>query len=273
MLKLIYITPHRDVARVALRSGVDRIFVDLERLGKQERQEGMDSVQSMHTFNDICAVKSVMTPDTELLVRSNPIHNGLKDEIESIIECGADIVMLPYFQRADQAEEFVEMVGGRAKCCLLIESREAVNNIDEILRVKGVDEYYVGLNDLHLDYGLKFIFEPLINGLLDNIVERLRTTSKPYGFGGVARIGEGALRGEAIIREHYRLGSSAVILSRSFCNSTEVTSIDQLEQIFCREVEYIRIIEAILKYFPPESQLYADNKVIVAEAINRITNG
>ena len=41
----------------------------------------------------------------------------------------------------------------------------------------------------------------------------------PYGFGGIAQLGQGTLPAENIIAEHYRLGSSMAILSRSFCNT------------------------------------------------------
>ena len=40
MLKLMYITNRPQIARIAERHGVDRIFVDLETLGKEERQAG-----------------------------------------------------------------------------------------------------------------------------------------------------------------------------------------------------------------------------------------
>ena len=36
------------------------------------------------------------------------------------------------------------------------------------------------------------------------------------GFGGIARIGEGMLPSDNILGEHVRLGSSSVILSRTF---------------------------------------------------------
>lgn len=38
----------------------------------------------------------------------------------------------------------------------------------------------------------------------------------PFGFGGIARIGEGDLPSDNILGEHVRLGSSSVILSRTF---------------------------------------------------------
>ena len=41
-LKLMYITNNPDVARIAEEAGVDRIFVDMEYIGKSDRQGGMD---------------------------------------------------------------------------------------------------------------------------------------------------------------------------------------------------------------------------------------
>lgn len=40
--------------------------------------------------------------------------------------------------------------------------------------------------------------------------------SIPFGFGGIARIGEGDLPSDYILGEHVRLGSTSVILSRTF---------------------------------------------------------
>lgn len=273
MLKLMYITSDPAVAKVAMECSVDRIFIDMETIGKDLRQGGLDTVQSKHTYEDIKNIKAVMIPDRELLVRSNPIYDGTAEEIDNIISCGADIVMLPYFQTADQVRTFVNAVGGRAKCCILIESKEAIDNLDDILSVDGVDEYYVGLNDLHLDYGMKFMFEPLASGFLGEICEKIKRTGKPFGFGGVARVGEGMLPAESIIMEHYHLGSECVILSRTFCNSSIITDLNDLRVIFSREVSHIRIIESILQYNEPECALYRDNHAMVSEVVNRIVDG
>ena len=58
-LKLMYITNRPDVAQIAESSGVDRIFVDMEYIGKADRQGGMDTVQSHHTVDDIKNYKVV----------------------------------------------------------------------------------------------------------------------------------------------------------------------------------------------------------------------
>ena len=52
-LKLMYITNQPEIAQIAESAGVDRIFVDLEDIGKSDRQGGMDTVQSRHTIDDV----------------------------------------------------------------------------------------------------------------------------------------------------------------------------------------------------------------------------
>ena len=163
-LKLMYITRGPQVADIAQKTGVDRIFVDLEYIGKDLRQGGMDTVQSKHTLDDVKCIARVLT-SAKLLVRVNPIHDASssycssEDEIDMAIENGADILMLPYFKTIKEVERFVSCVGKRAKTMLLIETPEAVEILDEILEIKGIDELYIGLNDLSLGYGKKFMLD------------------------------------------------------------------------------------------------------------------
>ena len=51
-LNLFYITNRPDVALIAEKYGVDRIWIDLETLGKAERQPG-NTVKSNHKISDI----------------------------------------------------------------------------------------------------------------------------------------------------------------------------------------------------------------------------
>ena len=50
-LQLMYITNNPQIAKIADDTGVDRIWIDLEQLGKEERQKGMNTVKSKHSFN------------------------------------------------------------------------------------------------------------------------------------------------------------------------------------------------------------------------------
>ena len=212
-LKLMYITNKPEIAQIAESSGVDRIFVDMEYIGKAERQGGLDSVQNHHTVEDVRTIKQTVE-SAEVLVRVNPIHEATdeytssKQEIDDVIQAGADIIMLPYITSVSQAEDFLSYVGGRAKTMLLIETPQSAEALDEILELDGIDEIYIGLNDLSLGYHKKFMFELLADGTVENLCLKCKLKGIPYGFGGVASLGKGMLPSEYIIREHYRLGST-----------------------------------------------------------------
>ena len=231
MIKLMYITNNPRIAALADEAGVDRIFVDLETVGKQLRQGGMNTVQSDHTLADIRSVRPAVK-HSELLVRVNPIYDWSREEIDAVIGSGADTLMLPYFQTAAQVEKFLSYVNGRARTILLVETPEAVENLDEILALPGIDECHIGLNDLHLGYGRKFLFELLADGTVDRIAEKFKARGIPFGIGGIARLGKGVVPAEYILAEHIRLGSEAVILSRSFCNDILFSNRPDREAVF-----------------------------------------
>ena len=247
-LNLMYITNRPDVAMIAERSGVDRIFVDMEYIGKRERQMCMNTVQSHHTVDDVKKIRSCLTK-SQLLVRINPIHKSTKEycdsdkEIDEVIKAGCDIIMLPYFKTVEEVSLFLKMVGGRAKTMLLLETPEAVACVDEILALDGIDEMFVGLNDLSLGYGKKFMFELLSDGTVEKLCLKFRMKGVPYGFGGIASIGKGMLPAENVIGEHYRLRSTSAILSRSFCNINLIDDACEIEKVFDSGVKAIREYE------------------------------
>ena len=268
MLKLMYITNDPQTALIAEEAGVDRIFVDLETVGKELRQGGMNTVQSHHTLNDIRTLRKVLSK-SELLVRVNQIYPGSEEEINEAIRCGADILMLPFFKCVEQVRTFLRFVDGRTRAMLLFETPEAVENIDEILALDGIDECFIGLNDLHLGYHRKFMFELLADGMVEMLCHRFAEEGKPYGFGGIARVGAGMLPAERILGEHVRLKSSSVILSRSFCNTTEVTDYQEIDAIFRTEVPKIR--DAEREYQETDAKGLAANHILVQEAVQKIT--
>lgn len=247
-LELMYITNRPDVAQIAEDAGVDRIFVDMEYIGKQDRQGGLDTVQSHHTTEDVQKLRGVLC-ETKLLVRVNPIHDSTADydsseaEIERVVGSGADIIMLPFFKTAAEAARFIAAVNGRARTCLLVETPEAAENLDEILSVGGIDEIHIGLNDLHLGYHMRFMFELLADGTVDRLCDQIRCAGISYGFGGVARVGTGTLPAECILGEHYRLGSDRVILSRAFCDLSKEKDISAVREKMKNGVADIRMFE------------------------------
>lgn len=271
-IKLMYITNQPEVACIAENAGVDRIFVDMEYIGKGLRQGGMDTVQSHHTTEDVALMAKTLKK-AELLVRCNPIHEATADygasreEIDAIIENGAQVVMLPYFKTAAEVEKFVRLVDGRARTFPLMETKEAAENADEILQVDGIDEIYIGLNDMSLSYGYSFMFQLLANGTVDRLADKFREKGLPFGFGGIASLTGGLLPGSYVLKEHYRLGSSRVILSRSFCNTAKAGSMDEVRNIFETGVRELRELEHVCQ---TTSIDYSENHRTVQEKVKAI---
>lgn len=264
-LKLMYITNQQEVAKIAEKSGVDWIFIDLEINGKEDRQGHLDTVISRHSIDDVRKIKQVLT-NSKLLVRVNPIYDGSEEEINRVINDGADIIMLPFFKDKEEVGKFIDYVDGRCKVCLLLETPEAAESIDSILCIEGIDYIHIGLNDLHLGYKMKFMFELLADGTVEMLCNKIREKGIEYGFGGIAQLGEGTLRAEKIIGEHYRLGSSMVILSRSFCNVNKVSDLKEVEELFAKGIKDVRRFEAELtnksKAFYKANQLEVRQKVL-----------
>lgn len=241
-LALMYITNDPTVAQIAEKNGVQRVWIDLEMLGKEERQKNLNTVKSHHCIHDIEVISNVLTT-SEVLVRVNPINPGSEEEINQVIAAGADMIMLPMWKSLDDVKQFLGFVNGRVKTTLLLETKEAVECLDQVLELGGFDEIHIGLNDLHLSYGLTFMFELLSNGTVESLCKKIAATGIPYGFGGIARIGEGTLPAEWIVKEHYRLGSTRAILSRSFCNAEEIKDLKTIEVIFAENMARLRDCE------------------------------
>lgn len=268
----MYITNQPPIAQIAEEVGVDWIFIDMEFVGKDKRQGGLDTVQNHHTIEDISKVKKVLSK-SKVLVRINPIHeevNGYfssEEEINAAIHAGADILMLPFFRSLQEVKGFIQYVNGRAKTCLLLETPEAAMLIDEILELPGIDMIHIGLNDLHLSLKKDFMFELLADGIVEKLATKIKAKGIPFGFGGIARLNSGMLPGSCVLKEHYRLGSSMVIVSRSFCNTDVITDLDEVRKIFNEGIAEIRELEveaqAALDYF-------AMNKKQVDESVHKI---
>ena len=274
MLNLMYVTKRPEIAQIAEAAGIDWIFVDMEFIGKDVRQGGLDTVQNHHTIEDVANIKKSVNK-AKVLVRVNPIHDAREgyfsseDEIEATIKAGADIIMLPFFKTVEEVSKFLEYVNGRVKTCLLVETPEAALLLDKILELKGIDMIHLGLNDLHLALGMKFMFEPLADGTVDRLSAKIKAKGIPFGFGGIAKLNGGILPGSFVLKEHYRLGSSMVIVSRSFCNTDKVTDLDEVRNIFNTGIADIRNLE---KEAEAACNYFTNNRNIILQSVHEIVS-
>lgn len=268
-LKLMYITNNVEVARIAQKYGIERIWVDLETLGKNERQGHIDSVKSHHSISDIKRIVPILDK-SEMLVRVNPINEKSEEEIKQVIDAGADIIMLPMWKSKNEVISFLKYVNGKTKTVLLLETKEAVECLDDVLNMGGFDEIHIGLNDLHLSYGQVFMFQLLTDGTIENLCNKIKKYNIPYGFGGIAKLGTGDLPAENVIQEHYRLGSTRAILSRSFCNVDNFDSIEDIDNVFFENIEKLRKYEESLKNNTIND--YLANEILVKKMVEKIVS-
>lgn len=265
-LNLMILCNDGESALAAQNAGVDRIFYDMEYIGKAERQHGRNTVKSDNKLDGIPAIRKVLTT-SQLLVRTNPIHAYTAMEVDKAIEYGADILMLPMVMDQHDAELYVRLIAGRAKVCIMIETAAAMARLDKILAVPGVDEVFIGLNDLHISMGLTFMFELLSDGLVEYIANKCNKAAMPFGFGGIARIGEGDLPSDYILGEHVRLGSSSVILSRTFKGVIGVDA--NARQIdLTEEVDKVR--NRIAEIASWNDTQHLDNQHKISDAVDKV---
>lgn len=266
-INLWLITNKPDIAKFAISHGVDKIFVDLELIGKLERQGHLDTVISHHTINDVKEVRNII-PKGRLLVRSNPIHPKIREEINRIIDSGADIVMLPMWKTMQDIEVFLNCIAGRTKVCLLAETPESLILLPSLCKIKEIDEFHIGLNDLRLALNKKFMFETLADGLIEKATQCLRDDNKTFGIGGLARIGEGLVPPEIILGEHVRLGSSAAILSRTFHRNAQSLDILKKEVDLPKE---INMLKGVYRNFQKKSLKELDeNRILFRKLVKSV---
>ena len=223
-----------------------RVFVDLEQHGKAERQAGRGSFLSTHRLGDVGRVRAVLHR-APLLVRVNPLHAASGDEVDAVLAQGADQLMLPMFHQAPELQAFCALVAGRASVVALLETAGALASLTDWVTTPGLAEVFVGLNDLHLSLGQRFMFEPLAAGLLEPVAQSAHAHGLRFGFGGIARLDEGLLPGRDVLAEHLRLGSQAVILSRTFHRAGEGGSFEE-------DVQQLRVCERTLALRSPAEQ-------------------
>ena len=219
-MNYLFLTDDPEVAQFVEVCGVQRVFIDLEWLGKVERQGGMNTVISRHDRSNIAPVKAKLN-DTQLLVRTNPLHAESKSEVDFCVEAGADLLMLPMFRSANELKRFCDMVDGRVPILPLVETVGALRDVAKIVQLPGVVELHFGLNDLKIDMGMSFLFEVVAKDVLDSAAAICRTAGMPFGVGGISRVEGGLIPGRAVLGEYLRLGANGTILSRCFHQSAE----------------------------------------------------
>ena len=210
------------LAARADEAGIDRVGVDIERIGKADRQKGLGTWISPHSIDALPGLRRALS-SSRLFARTNPLHEGTSDEVEALLAAGVDVLMLPMFTSAAEVEAFTEIVRGRADVVLLLERVAAAGSIDEILSNEDVSEVHIGINDLSLELGLENRFLVLTHEVADHVAERVRVARRRFGIGGIGRVEDDGLPipSDLIYAQYARLGATSALVSRAFLGPSE----------------------------------------------------
>lgn len=275
MINLFLITNQPDIASFAVSHGVSRIFVDLEVNGKYARQGHRDTLISKHSIDEVEAIRKALDTanskneqQAELLVRVNPWNEHSGKEIDAVIAHGADWIMLPMYRTAEEVRHFCDHIAGRVHCIPLVETIGAYECLAEVAALPEVDMLFIGLNDLHMEMRRNFMFELLADGTVEKMASIIKNAGKPFGFGGIARIGEGMVSAEQVLGEHLRLSSSAVILSRTFHRHSQSIHDLQDNLDFGYGVEQLRAMERHMETWTPQE--FKINQQVLVHATDQV---
>ena len=213
--------------------GIQQIMVDTEIMGKVERQGHKDTIISDHSLNDILALKN-LSLEAEIICRINPFHKGTFDEIDTAIQNGADVIMIPMITSMEDYQSMVDRIHNKAKVLPLIETPYSFFKLSEILEYSKLSQIHFGLNDLCISLGMKNLFEVLLSQTFQDKVSNVKISGLTKGIGG---IGDPQISQKvsplALLNMYMKCGSNSVILSRSFfSNSSEKEYIMRSLEIF-----------------------------------------
>ncbi|MDO8671770.1 MAG: aldolase/citrate lyase family protein [Dehalococcoidia bacterium] len=217
--------------RRAVAAGVEGIIVDWEYLGKEDRQACADTQINHDTLDDLRKVRLCTT--TTVICRINCFGATTELEVEQAIQAGADEILLPMVETADEVQRVLDLVRGRAGVGVLIETIAALGIVDEIARLP-LSQVYVGLNDLAIARKEPNIFVALVDGTVEQIRSQV---SLPFGFGGLTLPDRGyPIPCRLLIGEMARLNCDFSFLRRSFTRDIQDREVS---------VEVHRILEAM----------------------------
>jgi 2-keto-3-deoxy-L-rhamnonate aldolase RhmA len=165
-----------DILEPLQRFGADLAFIDCERTGI-----GLDVATDLIRAARACGLPAVVrswSSDPAVLVQ--------------YLDRKADGIVVPHVDDAGQAARIVELVryacGSSAPQKLVlvqIETRKAVEAIDEMAAVDDVDAFLIGPNDLAYELtGMRGARTPDTEQAIDHVTGRLRAAGRRFGMPG-----------------------------------------------------------------------------------------
>jgi 2-keto-3-deoxy-L-rhamnonate aldolase RhmA len=195
----------------AVAAGVAGVVVDWERVGKRHRQAGADTQIGEDTVEDLRRVRAATS--ARILCRIDNKPDLLDDQIGAAAAAGADELLLPMVRAAAEVEEVLARVNGRCGVGILVETESALGELEQLAALP-LARAYLGLNDLAIERGSSNIFDPLVDGTVDEVRAHFDI---PFGLAGLTVVSGGTpIPCRLLIGELIRLECSFSFLRRSY---------------------------------------------------------
>ena len=184
-----------NIAMIAAACGFDAIYIDLEH-----------NPTSLETAAAICVAALGLGVTPIARVTSHDPHDATR-----ILDCGAQGVMVPHIQNAAEARAVVEAcrfapIGHRSAAgtvpalgyaplkllnehtllIAMLETPEAIENVDAIAAVDGIDVVHIGSTDLSTEMGIPGDYQhPRMRAAFEATAAAAKHHGKAMGVGGV----------------------------------------------------------------------------------------
>ncbi|WP_320203452.1 HpcH/HpaI aldolase family protein [Agrobacterium rosae] len=174
-------TPHHSSSGMAARMvelGADSVFLDCEH-GTWSFEDVRETAQIVRSVNGAAIVRP---------------HSHERPLIIRYLNAGADGIMVPMVDTAQQAQAIVDTVRyaipadyQKRLVISMVETVKAVDNLEEMLAVEGIDVFFIGPGDLSQDMGFPPappFGEPRPAVVMDKVavaVEKIRAAGKIAG--------------------------------------------------------------------------------------------
>jgi 2-keto-3-deoxy-L-rhamnonate aldolase RhmA len=165
--------PSASLTEFVAALGFDGVFIDCE-----HGMAGIERVQDMCRAARVVGVQSIVRPETDA-----------PHLITRYLDAGAGGVMVPHIETPEAARNMVEAVRyARPKdhddkvVVAMLESVTAIDRLDEMLSVEGVDVFFIGPNDLSQSMKLAGqIHHPEVKATIKKAAAKFRAAGKIPG--------------------------------------------------------------------------------------------
>ena len=183
--------PNSWTAEMVARAGYDIVTIDMQH-GLIDYQVALSMLQAISSTN-VPALVRVPWNDPGILMK--------------VLDAGAAGVICPMINTKEEAEQFIgacrypplgyrsygplrainldrdyfKTANSKIIVLAMIETKQALENIDEIISVEGIDGFYIGTMDLSISLGIKDLGE-LKNPTLKNAIDLIVSKAKGKGL-------------------------------------------------------------------------------------------